>query len=517
MITTKDENRKNLRLKFRISTISIFVLCILIVSVSASAQDETPTPSATPDDALISAIDLALENHRAIPGNPLYYRYLGATVGENGAMVYVEPRSQANEYAYPGVVDWAVALRENGEWQVYLPGNREYMNAYQSLPRDVVRSANTTQYLPRANPALTPNLNGYDLPWENGRWGTVVRSYERHGIGHIDFDLNGGAITAAKDGRIVYANDSLDTNGHSSGAWWYWNTIIIQHADHEYSLYGHLAHDSIPETIKAGCTDNYALPNCNVPVNAGQVIALEGNTGYSTSPHLHVEFGQAYAIVPYMDTADHDRDGVRAEIIYSPYIYAEHNVPLDGVRAEDVAWWQWGDIFQAAHLTAPPPNYNLILNGSFDNGTDGWRPSGQINWQVEPTPGGNVLRATRLQTEAEPRWASFFQVGGYGVRANTTFEVNVRLGNASGIAKTVTLSLYNGTRQDYDQITCVFDIPPNTPLTAYAMRGRASKPWASLMTEISINPPDGSPAALIDDVAVFARPTIDAFETECLS
>ena len=83
-------------------------------------------------------------------------------------------------------------------------------------------------------------------------------------------------IIAAKDGVVVYpesldGNDDPDMSGNGYG-----NYIIIQHTDGNYTLYGHLAANTI--TVKAG--DH---------VEQGQVIAKMGTSGYSTGPHLHFE------------------------------------------------------------------------------------------------------------------------------------------------------------------------------------------------------------------------------------
>ncbi len=102
--------------------------------------------------------------------------------------------------------------------------------------------------------SLAGDLDDYQFPYGDGAWATVTRSYHQHGTGRIDFDLGGSAeVTAAKDGVIVYADDQHRANAYASAAWWYWNTVIIQHGDHEFSLYGHLAPGSIPQWIKDGC------------------------------------------------------------------------------------------------------------------------------------------------------------------------------------------------------------------------------------------------------------------------
>jgi murein DD-endopeptidase MepM/ murein hydrolase activator NlpD len=83
----------------------------------------------------------------------------------------------------------------------------------------------------------------------------------------IDFGAPvGSLVRAAADGKVEVA-------GPVSG---FGNHVRIQHAGFETS-YSHLS--EIPETIHPG-----------VEVKQGDIIALSGNTGLSTGPHLHFEF-----------------------------------------------------------------------------------------------------------------------------------------------------------------------------------------------------------------------------------
>ena len=83
----------------------------------------------------------------------------------------------------------------------------------------------------------------------------------------IDFGAPiGSPVRASADGKIEIA-------GPVSG---FGNHIRIQHDGFETS-YSHLS--EIPDSIKPG-----------VEVKQGDIIALSGNTGLSTGPHLHFEF-----------------------------------------------------------------------------------------------------------------------------------------------------------------------------------------------------------------------------------
>ena len=93
----------------------------------------------------------------------------------------------------------------------------------------------------------------------------------------------------------------------------------------------------------------------------------------------------------------------------------------------------------------------------------------------------------------------------------------LQLGNTSGIAKTITVSVFNRSGKQYGSFECVFSIPPNTTLTMYTIRGVAVNTWASLRYTIGVNPPDGSPAALVDDIALVYRPDLQLSETQCIT
>jgi murein DD-endopeptidase MepM/ murein hydrolase activator NlpD len=85
--------------------------------------------------------------------------------------------------------------------------------------------------------------------------------------GGIDFGAPvGSRVRAAADGVVEIA-------GPVSG---FGNHIRVKHKGFETS-YSHLS--EIPEAIKPG-----------VDVHEGEIIALSGNTGLSTGPHLHFQF-----------------------------------------------------------------------------------------------------------------------------------------------------------------------------------------------------------------------------------
>ena len=92
-----------------------------------------------------------------------------------------------------------------------------------------------------------------------------------NGSGHngVDFGVKiGTPILAAGAGTVLGTGDTdASCNGVSYGKW-----VLIKHGNGLSTLYGHL---SVVQ-VKAGDM-----------VTSKQKIALSGNTGYSTGPHLH--------------------------------------------------------------------------------------------------------------------------------------------------------------------------------------------------------------------------------------
>jgi murein DD-endopeptidase MepM/ murein hydrolase activator NlpD len=131
----------------------------------------------------------------------------------------------------------------------------------------------------------------------------------------IDFGAAvGSLVRAAADGKIEIA-------GPVSG---FGNHVRIQHAGFETS-YSHLS--EIPEAIHPG-----------VEVKQGDIIALSGNTGLSTGPHLHFEF---YLSRDAVDPLPHLGSEIQtaAASLKGPVIAtaAAASAPAPGVTAGEIA------------------------------------------------------------------------------------------------------------------------------------------------------------------------------------
>ena len=92
---------------------------------------------------------------------------------------------------------------------------------------------------------------------------------------HTGFDLAapvGTPIQAPADGVVTFAGRF--PMGRSAAWWRYGNLVALQHGDVFVTLFGH-------------CDEIRVRPGQRV--SRGDVIATVGNTGWSTSPHVHYE------------------------------------------------------------------------------------------------------------------------------------------------------------------------------------------------------------------------------------
>jgi murein DD-endopeptidase MepM/ murein hydrolase activator NlpD len=83
-------------------------------------------------------------------------------------------------------------------------------------------------------------------------------------------------VLATADGIVTSVEDDSNFGGPYPIYWMYTNFITIQHPNGEYSRYDHLEYRS--SKVRLGQR-----------VNAGQVIANVGMTGYTYIPHLHFQ------------------------------------------------------------------------------------------------------------------------------------------------------------------------------------------------------------------------------------
>jgi murein DD-endopeptidase MepM/ murein hydrolase activator NlpD len=128
----------------------------------------------------------------------------------------------------------------------------------------------------------------YILPFAVGTAYPVSQGYEgtfSHTGGDrysIDFRMPVGTpVHCARDGEVVGVKDDSDTGGPEKKFEWDANYVLVRHSDGTLGHYVHL--------MKGGCRVKVGQR-----VKAGDWIALSGNTGFTTGPHLHFAVFKAH-------------------------------------------------------------------------------------------------------------------------------------------------------------------------------------------------------------------------------
>jgi murein DD-endopeptidase MepM/ murein hydrolase activator NlpD len=134
-------------------------------------------------------------------------------------------------------------------------------------------------------------LDAYIVSSEYGeRWGKMHKGIDM--AAHV-----GEPVYAIADGEVIYAGDGLRGYG---------NVVILRHDRKMSSLYAHNSELKVKQGDQ---------------ITKGTLIALLGNTGHSTGPHVHFEIRDGDAAVNPRDVLPKtklgqipDRDGPRASL-----------------------------------------------------------------------------------------------------------------------------------------------------------------------------------------------------------
>lgn len=337
-------------LRSKIPLLLIMVIFVLIGSTVLS-QDEA---------SLNQSLEAAVRSYQQeYDASFLYQEIARDVIPEAGiAIIYATTVDLETGEDRNGPVEVILAKYENDTWNVQLPGRLSYEDLYTSLSSEIIARINTQPY--EKTPDIIPlAINDYGLPWQHGTWSTVSRSYYVHGTGEIDFLIDNDNVAAAKDGTIIYVNDTNTKTYTGSAAWWYWNTVVIKHSNGEFTSYSHLAHNSVPSSIKSKCSTNYSGSNCSVPVKAGDIIGKEGTTGYVTGKHLHFVSGATFGTQNYPDTLDQNNNGSTSDRIYTAFVNSKYNIAFKGYTTSQVAGWPNGKRLQASHSNTCPANVDM--------------------------------------------------------------------------------------------------------------------------------------------------------------
>jgi murein DD-endopeptidase MepM/ murein hydrolase activator NlpD len=138
-------------------------------------------------------------------------------------------------------------------------------DCYLGNPKTVQVQDSTTYLLPFMPNARFRVIQGYD------------GNYSHRNQFALDFKMPVGTpIRATRAGIVVKVKKDSDEGGRERKFSGKANQIVIYQPDGTLSYYLHLKHQG--SVVKVGDT-----------VRAGQLIGYSGNTGWSTTPHLHYE------------------------------------------------------------------------------------------------------------------------------------------------------------------------------------------------------------------------------------
>jgi len=172
-------------------------------------------------------------------------------------------------------------------------------------------------------------------------------------------------------------------------------------------------------------------------------------------------------------------------------------------------------VFTVARLTAPGPN--LVQNGDFSGGLASWLTFATPDSSyIQASVNGGVLEYFRVPPPpGETNQAVIFQQTGVSLESGTPLVAAFDLGNSSSVRKRISVLVQETDFSDL--FVCTFWLPPNLPLTTYAIRTHTTKAWtnATIAFYAATAGSDGG-TYQIDNVSLQAFAEGAADRTECV-
>lgn len=211
----------------------------------------------------------------------------------NAQNLYLEPKRSEDEFVLMAYNELpcpislqAKAADIDTTFEVFIPRKRERALIRWPDPADSLfsnpRETFTYDYVV-GNPYAAPDDDyAYSLPFPEGEAYTLTQGNKsdfthNEPISRYAFDFAmpvGSYVSAARGGTVGVVVEEFKIGGQDRKLMKKSNRIMVCHNDGTVAVYAHLQHKG-------------ALVEVGDKVFVGQVIGLSGNTGYTTSPHLH--------------------------------------------------------------------------------------------------------------------------------------------------------------------------------------------------------------------------------------
>ncbi|HLA45102.1 MAG TPA: hypothetical protein VJZ27_16775, partial [Aggregatilineales bacterium] len=157
--------------------------------------------------------------------------------------------------------------------------------------------------------------------------------------------------------------------------------------------------------------------------------------------------------------------------------------------------------------TPVPSNVNVVLNGDFSNGLNGWN---FYNIDSQTVQNGILEVATAQSPNA------VYQAMSTSLPTDAPVEATIQFNNTDTADKLVRLVIHSDTWANY--FVCEFTIAGNNPgLQTYTMRGITDRAWNNAGIDIYEDTASGQGVLQVDNVSVQYKPGLSVTTTECVS
>lgn len=283
-------------LSLLIILLALFFLTLYLILREADLSLGPAQPQPREQQEIEAAINQAIQSTtEGIPVFQLYETQIEDILisrDGNWATAWLTPLDPTNGQVIPTEPGLALLERTETGWEVYLPGDPEWLAISQAMPAELLSEDEKDEWLQKASLNLEAlalgTFSGYRLPWAGGETRSLTQSvghdrYTPSGNAHFAFDFTTGGYPSglynvhASRAGVVSRVRWTQANGDPASPG---NYIVLEDTSTSpttYQLYLHFAKDSIPPELR--------VPG--VPVSQGQFLGVADDTGVSTGNHLH--------------------------------------------------------------------------------------------------------------------------------------------------------------------------------------------------------------------------------------